>query len=316
MSSISRYKIPQALLGARVDRALADLIPDYSAARLQRLVRRGGVELNGGQLTRSNGKLKNGDLFAVDFAALDANEVALPYTVVHEDDHILMVDKFAGLLVHENERLQGTSLATLLDERFGPLPDLRGEHRPGIVHRLDRETSGIMVVARRSVAMRRLLDAFAGRRVSKTYLAVIHGNPASDELDLNDRLEADPEHVDRQRIARSDEGKSARTRVRTLERFGDFSLVECRPTTGRRHQIRVHLAAHGHVIVDDRLYGSSLRDAPLGAPWPIRHMLHAHAIEIEHPFEGQPVRCEAEIPGDMQRLLSWLRKQHDASTAD
>ena len=312
MSSISRYKIPPALFGARVDRALAQLIPDYSGARLQRLVRRGGVELNGGRLTRSNGTLKSGDLFAVDFAALDQDEDPPPYAVVHEDEHILVVDKFAGLLVHENERLQGASLATLLDERFGPLPDLRGEHRPGIVHRLDRETSGIMVVARRSLAMRRLLDAFAGRRVSKTYLAVIHGEPTADELDLNDRLEPEPDHVDRQRIARSDEGKSARTRVRTLERFGDFSLVECRPTTGRRHQIRVHLAAHGHRIVDDRLYGSSLRDAPLGAPWPIRHQLHAQAIEFEHPFEEESVRYEAPIPADMQRLLNWLRAQAES----
>lgn len=306
MASISRFRIPAALAGTRVDRALAELIPDHSAARLQRLVRRGGVELNGGRLTRSNGTVKAGDLFSVDFDAFEPRAEA-PYAILAEDEHLLAVDKAAGLLVHDNERLQGHTLATLLDERFGPLPDLRGDHRPGIVHRLDRETSGVMIVARRARAMRHLLDAFAERRVAKTYLALVHGEPPEDAFVIDDPLEPEPGHVDRQRVARSDEGKSAKTRVRVLERFGSFSLLECRPTTGRRHQIRVHLQSRGHVIVDDRLYGSSLRDAPPGAPWPLRHMLHAWAIELEHPFERERVRYEAPIPGDLERLSAWLR---------
>jgi len=311
MSSRSRYRVPPRLAGNRVDRVLAELVPDHSSARLQRLVRRGGVELNGGRLTRSNGTVKTGDLFVVDFAALDrggpdtaADE---PFTVLFEDEHVLLVDKAAGCLVHDNERMQGNTLASLADERFGPLPALRGEYRPGIVHRLDRETSGVMVLARRERAMRRLLDAFAARRVSKTYLALVHGEPETATFDVEDPLEPEPGHVDRQRVARSDEGKPARTRFCVLESFGDFSLVECRPTTGRRHQIRVHLASRGHVIVDDRLYGSSLREAPPGAPWPTRHMLHARALEFNHPFEEEPVRFEAPIPGDLRRFVDWLR---------
>ena len=294
--------IPANLSGRRLDEILAELCPERSKAALQKLVRRGGVKLNGQRVLRSNIRPPRCAKLLVELDAGAAGPATpLPLTVVHEDEH----------LTHGVRDAAEDSVAARAVARFGPLPMLLGEERPGIVHRLDRETSGLIVVTRTPEAMEAMHEEFRERVVRKVYHALVHGAPKSEEAILDQELAPCADHPDRQEVRRRGEGKSARTRVRLLEGLGPCSLLECVPTTGRRHQIRVHLLVAGTPVVGDAMYGARRApDLPPGAPPVRRHLLHAARLEFPHPVTGRPLALVSPDPADLVELAHWLRTRN------
>jgi len=204
-------------------------------------------------------------------------------------------------------------LADDLNRRFGPLPDSRGEERPGTVHRLDRETSGVLVVARTEMALAHLQDQFRERSVQKVYLALASGCPAEiDDFTLDGALGPVPGKADRQAVL-SEGGKDARTTISVERSFGTHSLLACTLHTGRRHQIRVHLAEHSLPVVGDPLYGTERqRPLPPGVPSPPRLALHAQLLGFDHPATGDRVRFEAPLPADLSPTVNALAALRDA----
>ena len=230
--------------------------------------------------------------------------------VLYEDNHLLIVDKPAGLLVHPSPAVRGGTLSEQAVARWGPLPDLQGEDRPGIVHRLDAGTSGLLVLALREPAMRELLRQFREREVKKTYLAVVHGEPRFDTGWIEGAIARSAASPERMEVVAEGEGREARTWYEVRERLGPASLVECQPQTGRTHQIRVHLASLGHPLVGDPLYRprqTPSRRLAADAPLPARQALHAARLEFAHPGSGERAAFESPLPDDLAALLAHLR---------
>ncbi len=299
-----RLTIPAKFSGQRLDRVLAALIPDHSSAQLQKMVRRGRVQLGGSKVLRSNLRVQKGQEILIQLESIVQTQPLL--CVLHEDEHIVAVDKPAGLITHQTDRHKSGTLADLAALQFGAMPSFEDQHRPGIVHRLDRDTSGVILLARTQAAMDHLRDQFRQRTVEKHYLALVQGIPSPPKYIIEQQLGPDSKIPDRQRVLKLSEGRRARTQVELLEEFESCSLVSCRPSTGRRHQIRVALASTGHPILWDAIYGAPLKGKP-DAPKMKRQALHASQIEFEHPATGKRLMVEAPLPADMQTILQWLR---------
>ena len=307
--ALHRCEVPGELAGQRFDRALAALVPHLSRSQLTKLVRRGRVKVDGRKVLRSNfnvakgqrvlvhleGPLERSGMGAGPRGAGDA-EIAW----LHVDDALAVVDKPAGLLTHAAGHARGSSVAELAVERFGALPSVSGpEARPGIVHRLDRSTSGVLVVARTERALDALRGQFRARSVEKRYLAIVHGAPRDDRFELDRPIapvagNRDLHHVD-------PSGKSAQTAFEVLERYRGFALVECRPSTGRRHQLRVHLASIGHPVAGDELYRP--RDRSLRVRSLRHHALHAQQLAFDHPASGERRSFTAPLPPAFRSFL-------------
>lgn len=291
--------------GVRLDRFLAGECPDYSRAFLQRLIADERVRVNG-QLPRRRTGLHAGDTISVDWpdeesAATLPESFDLP--ILFQDKDILVIDKPAGLTVHPGAGTrQGTLVNALLGldyEGFAAMLD--SEQRPGIVHRLDKDTSGVLIVARHAQARARLASAFARRQVEKTYLAVVHGVPRPACMRLETRIGRHP--VNRRKMAVVDtHGKPAVTSFETVATGIACALLEVRLETGRTHQIRVHLASLGHPILGDAIYGDRL--AAAAAP---RQMLHAWRLRIAHPRTGASLSFEAPPPDDFTAVCEQRR---------
>mgnify|MGYP002630011089 CR=1 FL=1 len=301
-------EVPARMSGTRLDQVLAELYPEHSKAALQKLVRRGKVHVDGERVLRSNIRPRRRARIQLFLESPKDEGESITLKVLFEDAALIIVDKPAWMLTHSNEKEQGKSLADLAVKQFGPLPMLMGEQRPGIVHRLDRETSGLMILARTPEAMEGLQAAFRARQVRKQYLALVHGRLAEEHQILRWGLDAMEKHRDRQQALPSGKGKNAETMVEQLEQLGPCSLVLCRPRTGRRHQIRVHLHAAGAPIVGDKIYGAkSAPRLPEGAP-PLRaHALHACGLEFAHPIHGGVVSFESPPREELEELVAWLR---------
>lgn len=297
------------LSGTRLDQALDSLVEGPSKALLQKLVRRGRVRIDGKRVLRSNVRVQRGQKLEVQLEEATPPEIPIRY----EDEHLLVVEKPAGILTHPTERHVRGTLAQALELRFGSLPTLAGVDRPGVVHRLDRETSGLIVIARTDAAMRGLQNAFRHRRVAKTYFALVYGAPSAERFTADRALGPQPGHKDRQAALAPPEGKEARTSFEVGERLGDVTLVVCRPETGRRHQIRVHLADLGLPLVGDEMYRgrADVRDLPAYAPIPKRHALHAAGIAFDHPVTGVRIDLDSPLPPDLARLVAWLREKDE-----
>jgi 23S rRNA pseudouridine1911/1915/1917 synthase len=298
-------EIPAELSGARLDEVLAALFPSRSKAALQKLVRRGGVELDGRRVLRSNVRPRPRARLRVDLPEARTPVPALE--LLFEDEHLAVVNKPAGLLTHGNEREASGTLAELVGERLGRLPMLMGEHRPGIVHRLDRDTSGALVVARTAAVMESLREAFRERRVGKEYLALVHGVPEEERFSVDASLGPVDGHPDRQRVR--PDGREALTGFELVERLGPLSLLRCTPRTGRRHQIRVHLHHAGLPLVADPIYGPREEAAlPAGVARPRRHALHAARLVLDHPARpGEVVDATAPLRAELADLVEALR---------
>ncbi|MFT5284210.1 MAG: 23S rRNA pseudouridine1911/1915/1917 synthase [Planctomycetota bacterium] len=307
------FVIPQKFKGERLDRVLDELVPDRSRAWLQKLARRGGIRIQGNPVRRSNIRVQGGERLALEVDANTSKQAAnsaAELEILFEDEHLIAINKPPGLLTHAAPQTDEAALADLLVERFGPLPTQRGAERPGIVHRLDRETSGVIVAARDSRTMDGLSDQFRAREVQKLYLALVHGTPAEPNFDIDLPLEPQRGAGDREQIAPLGKGKSAETQFRLEASFGQFSLLACMPRTGRRHQIRVHAAEAGFPVMFDKLYRRPDRaELPAGAPLLRRHALHASEIRLTHPITAENLHFKAPPPADFAALLDWLEQQ-------
>ncbi|MGH7804630.1 MAG: RluA family pseudouridine synthase, partial [Candidatus Binatia bacterium] len=270
-----------------------------------------------GRTCKAGVVLRGGEALAIeadsrDAAPLRAEPEDLPLAILHEDDWLLAVDKPAGMVVHPAPgSWHGTIVNALLHRGLVARGGGTDEERPGIVHRLDKETSGVLLVARTAEAHHALAVAFRERHVHKTYLAIVLGEPASDSGVITWAIGRHPHNRQRMSI-RARRSRDAKTTWRVLERFGDAALVEVAPETGRTHQIRVHLAALGHPVLADPVYGARGRRA-LPAEGPGRELgrqaLHAAAIDVPHPRTGERLYIRSPLPGDLAAILAAYRSR-------
>jgi 23S rRNA pseudouridine1911/1915/1917 synthase len=286
--------------GQRLDRYLAESLPDTSRAQLQRLIRQGLVTLDG-QTVKPSAPVEPGMRVTVCIPSSPPTTIipeSIALDILYEDDDVLVIDKPVGMVVHPAAGHRAGTLVNALLARYPSLA-VGDEERPGIVHRLDRDTSGLMVVAKTTEALEHLRRQFNGRHVQKTYLALVYGHPPAAEGIVEAPLGRDPIH--RQRMAVVPGGRTARTRYRCLAQPGDFSLLSVQLETGRTHQIRVHLAWLGIPVVGDRVYGR--RRSPAGVR---RQLLHAWRLCVERPGGRGTLEVTTPPPGDLQDVLHRL----------
>ena len=287
----------------RLDKVLQERYPDFSRSRIEGLIKAGFVTVNGAVAEKAGQKVAETDEIGVKIpppVPAEPQPEDIPLTVVFEDEHMLVVDKAPGMVVHPAPGHFTGTLVNALLHRCPDLSGIGGVARPGIVHRLDQDTSGLLVVAKTQAAMDGLTRAFASHKsLTKTYLAVCHGRPRLDAGRIENLIGRHP--VDRKRMAIVEKnGKLAITNWKVLGpgRAGT-SLVECVIETGRTHQIRVHMASLGCPVIGDRVYGKGALDRKL-EPVPERQMLHAWRLKLWHPVFGVEMSLEAPIPPDMK----------------
>ena len=310
--------------GERLDRFLAESQPDLSRNRLQGLIRDGRVTVNG-QPARASHRLRDGDRVAWEIppprrVALDPEDI--PLAVVYEDEDLLVIDKPAGLVVHPGAGVARGTLVHALLHRDPRIAEVGGEGRPGIVHRLDKDTSGLMVVARTSRAYRVLVEALRARTVKRVYRALVWGDPPADAGTIEGAIGRDPRHRQRMSVVLRG-GKPALTHWKVIERFAAAALLEVRLESGRTHQIRVHLSHLRLPVMGDPVYGgrgknqlsregperrlASTLDACLA-----RQALHAAELALKHPVTGRPLRWTSPVPADLSRVLALLVEYRDS----
>jgi 23S rRNA pseudouridine1911/1915/1917 synthase len=301
-----RETVPEGLAGERLDRAVA-MMSGASRSEVAAAIGAGTVRVNGAVVTKVSMRLADGDVVEGDVAPavrVEAAEpdVAVDVPVVHVDDDVLVVDKPVGLVVHPGAGNRNGTLVQGLLVRYPELAEVGEPHRPGVVHRLDKGTSGLLVVARSRRAYESLVAQLSTRRVERVYAALVLGTfeVASGVVDAPiGRSGSDPT-----RMAVASAGREARTRYDVVGEFTDpvpATLVECRLETGRTHQIRVHLAAIGHPVVGDDAYGGARSSLP--APRPL---LHARRLAFEHPGTGETMAFESPLPDDFEAVLAGL----------
>ena len=293
--------VPDDRAGERLDALLAAELG--SRARAQRVIEAGQVSVDGERRAKS-WRLAPGAVIEVDQPAPAASRAAEApsFEVVLEDEHLLVVDKPAGLVVHPARSHRGTTLAEALAGRASGGPDPK---RAGIVHRLDRDTSGLLVVAKSDRAHAALVEALRRREVAREYLALVEGHPDADSGTIDAPLGRD--RARRELVSvRSDRPREAMTHFELLERLPRTALLALRLETGRTHQIRVHLAAIGHPVCGDPRYGGAACGRRLGLG---RQFLHASKLVFSHPVTGEPVRCESKPPADLRRSLDAARRE-------
>lgn len=330
--------------GWRVDHFLSRTFANYSRALLQKSIEQQGVMVNGLPCKISK-RLRVNDVISVRLPELPDETLPpedIPLDLLYEDDAMIVVNKRAGMIVHPGKGNYRGTLAGALQFHFDKLSSVAGKLRPGIVHRLDRDTTGIIIVAKDNQVHHRLSGQFEQRVVKKTYLAVVHGEVDRDSDYIETHMRVHPGN--RQKMCACEAGGNAReanTYYEVIERFGDYTLVQLFPKTGRTHQLRVHMKHIGHPIVADTLYGGHspeeifIRDksrpdesekdedpvieedlgeretpeSPVNATLPIRRQaLHAWKLEVNHPLSGDRLHFEAPVPDDMQNLISTLRQ--------
>lgn len=292
--------VPEALAGLRLDQALAQMFPEHSRSRLQKWLREGYVRLDSRE-AKSKQKIWGGEHVEI-LPQPGAAEGALraeriPLEIVYEDDAVLVVNKPAGLVVHPGS---GNWRGTLLNALLHHSPRLAEIPRAGIVHRLDKDTSGLLVVAKTLQAQTNLVRQLQARTVKREYLAVVHGVVRAGG-EIAAPVGRDPRR--RTRMAVVDSGKPALTRYKVVKRFASATLLECSLATGRTHQIRVHMQSLGHPLLGDPVYREKRRRGP---PEFRRQALHAARLQFSHPVSGAPMRFEAPLPEDFRALLAAL----------
>lgn len=285
--------------GKRLDHYLQERLPQYTRTRLQSWIKDGLVTVNGAA-AKPSAVLRGGEHIEVtprELQPLTAAPEDLPIHILYEDESVIAVNKPAGLIVHAGAGAHSGTLVNRLIHHFAKLSQLGGDLRPGIVHRLDKGTSGVLLVARDDAAHQNLARQFSSRTVEKVYLALVHGGVRGESGRIATPIERDSARRTRM-TTRSGAGRAALTEYRVLERFDKFTHLEVRIGTGRTHQIRVHLASIGHPVAGDRLYG---------APAAERIFLHAHRIVFHSLAAERHVTVEAPLPPDLEKWLSRLR---------
>jgi 23S rRNA pseudouridine1911/1915/1917 synthase len=290
----------------RLDRYLADRFPSWSRTRLQRLIESGDILVDG-RAVSPNEKIQNGQTVTISWPqpAIKVSKkpvVDITFPILHEDKDLIVVNKPAGLVVHPAVgHHDGNTLVEILEPKIAsaPWPD---DVRPGLVHRLDRDTSGVIVLAKTPEVQMKLSKQFSDRDVKKTYVGLVLGRVKPNEGTLESNLARHPGM--RQRYAVVEKGRWALTKFKVIERFGDVaSLLELYPFTGRTHQIRVQVAAFGHPIIGDHVYGPANKDFS----HVVRHLLHAARLELTHPRSGTRKQFSAALPADFQSAIKLIR---------
>jgi 23S rRNA pseudouridine1911/1915/1917 synthase len=298
--------VEPAAAGLRLDRWLVGHVPDLSRARLQALIDEGHVRV-GGAVTKPAHRLRGGEAVEIEIPPAPAQELEpepIALSIVHEDEHVLVVDKPAGMVMHPGAGIsRGTLAAGALAHAPG-IAAVGGQRRPGIVHRLDKGTSGLLVVAKTTLAYHALVAQLGAREVTREYLAIVHGRMARAEGRIDAPIGRDPHHRQRMAIRPLGEGRRAVTRFGVVERFDGFTLVGCRLETGRTHQIRVHLASLGHPVAGDSVYGRGCPPLPVDLDGVA---LHAARLVFVHPATQERMEFSAPLPPRIARFLSHLR---------
>ncbi|HUT02416.1 MAG TPA: RluA family pseudouridine synthase [bacterium] len=293
--------------GRRLDVFVAQRLPGISRTRIGKLIREGNVLVNG-KTTKPSYWVELGDRIELHLPPPSGERVLpepIDFDIIHEDEALAIVNKPAGLVVHCTETMLSGTLVNGLLYRIKSLSTVGGPMRRGIVHRLDRETSGVMVIAKTDEAHIDLMKKFEQREIKKQYLALVHGTAVTERKEIDLPVTRSP-HNRKLMTARAGQGRPSFTLVETLERFDAATLVKVSPATGRTHQIRVHLSAVGHPVVADKQYGgrSMLKRPTFGM---MRQALHASRLGFEHPQTGNWVEFEAPLPEDMLAALAVLR---------
>jgi len=289
----------------RLDKYLTEALPEFSRSRIQGLIANGLVDVNGLAARKAGQSLENGFKVTVRIPPpVPANLVAedIPLDIVFENEDLLVVNKPAGMVVHP---AAGHASGTLVNAVLGHEPDMEGiggEERPGLVHRLDKETSGLIILAKNERAHRWLQDQFRLRKVEKTYLALVEGKPPTPSGRVEAYIGRDPKHRKRMAVVSEKKGREAISEYRTLESFKSHTLLEFHPLTGRTHQIRLHCAFLKCPIVGDGVYGRKNISVDIN-----RHFLHAFRLKIILPGETEPRVFEAALPDELERVLNQLR---------
>lgn len=293
-----------AVSPGRLDKIIADST-DISRSYAAKLCADGFVEVNG-KKQEKNYRASAGDVIVISLPepeTLSAEPEDIPLDVVYEDDDVIVVNKPKGMVVHPAPGNTSGTLVNALMYRCGKnLSAINGVIRPGIVHRIDKDTSGLLAAAKNNEAHIKLAAQLKERKAMRKYLALVNGNIKEDELTIDKPIGRSG--ADRKKMAVVYGGRDAVTHVKVLERFGKYTLVECRLETGRTHQIRVHMASAGHSIVGDKTYGISGEKFNLSG-----QLLHAAAIGFEHPRTGELMEFSADIPEDFKNVLETLRKR-------
>ena len=305
MSDRIEYFLFEQHVHERLDKFLTESLPEFSRSRIQGLIAAGLVDVNGLPAKKAGQALESGSKITVRIPPpVPANLIAeeIPLDIVFENDDLIVVNKPAGMVVHP---AAGHSSGTLVNAVLGYDPDIEGiggEERPGVVHRLDKETSGLILLARNERAHRWLQDQFRLRKVEKTYLALVEGKPPTPSGRVEAYIGRDPKHRKRMAIVSEKKGREAISEYQTLESFKSHTLLEFHPFTGRTHQIRLHCAFLKCPIVGDEVYGRKSQSIDLD-----RHFLHAYRLKIILPGEKEARIFEAALPAELEQVLNQLR---------
>lgn len=298
-----RFNVPAP--GGRLDHILVDHLAEYSRSRIQKWIRQGEVRVNGEVETKTGFALEGGESVEVHIPATSEPGITpepIPLTVIFENNDLLVINKPPGMVVHPSA---GHSSGTLVHAVLAHAPDLEGvggERRPGVVHRLDKDTSGVILFAKNDATHQFLQQQFKSREVEKVYQALVDGHPPTPSGRIEGAIGRDPKHRQKMAIVPETRGKEAFSTYHTLERFSEHALLEVLPETGRTHQIRVHLAFVGCPVVGDRDYGKRKSSIPVS-----HHLLHASQLAVRIAEAGELHEFTAPLPEDFERALHRLR---------
>jgi 23S rRNA pseudouridine1911/1915/1917 synthase len=310
MTDTKEFVVAPEDSGRRLDSFLVRHLPDWSRSQLQRLIRSRRVEIGSRVIEKAGESVRAGDCVRVSLERKPeprAVAEALPMDVVYEDDDLVVVNKPAGMVVHLGAGITSGTVVNALLFHIRQLSAAGGDERPGIVHRLDKMTSGLMIVAKNDFAHRKLAADFKARAVQKTYTALVHGRLTEDVGVIDSPIGRDP----RRRLRMKTGGlraREAQSSYKALRRFAHFTLLQVFPHTGRTHQIRAHLSSIGHPVVGDTLYGAPARIRVHGREKNTlpRTFLHASALSFKHPRTGNLISLEAPLPEELQNFLDLI----------
>lgn len=297
--------VEKELTNLRLDKAISIKIEDLSRVAIQRLIENEKILVNG-KKAKASYKLNINDLIEIFEEEPEETKILaedIPLDVVYEDDDIIVINKQKGLVVHPgNGNPNGTLVNAILARCKDSLSGIGGEIRPGIVHRIDKDTSGLLIVAKNDKAHINMSEQIKEHKVTKTYIALARGKIKENEATINMPIGRNPN--DRIKMAVTKNGKEAITHIKVLEKFQDYTLIEVKIETGRTHQIRVHLAQIGYPLVGDYVYSNGKN--PFGVEG---QMLHSYSLEFKHPITGKDMKLEAKLPDYFEDVLDILRKQ-------
>ncbi len=308
MSSQEKIFIVQAGQETRLDKFLVQSLPEHSRTRLQALIHEGAVSVDSQPVTKTGFVLEAGKRVSINVPDPEPVELQaedIPLDIVYENDDLVIINKPAGMVVHP---APGHSSGTLVHAALGSFSDLQGiggEIRPGIVHRLDKDTSGLIIIAKNDQSHRWLQDQFRLRKVEKVYIALVDGKPPTPYGRIEAAIARDPAHRKQMAVVSEGRGRPAVTEYKTLTQYPEHTLIEAHPFTGRTHQIRLHMAFLNCPIVGDLVYGHKKLSLEIN-----RHFLHAARISIILPGDKEPSTFEAAMPPDLKAVLEYLSRQH------